>query len=294
MWMKEVCAVCGLTKKAVEYYEKKGLISPGTTEGGYRDFSPEDVGKLQKIALLRELGVSVDDIRQVLVSGCPARVLAAVAEKQETVIADARRKQRLLIRLSEGASFDEIGAEAARLLEHQTILERLQRLFPGTYGQFIGLHFAPYLRDPIETDEQKTACREIVAFLDNAEPIAFPEELKGYLEEVTTLWDPGEMQRGVQAGLDKLLADTEGYLDGNREDLEWYMAYRGSAAFRQSPAGRMQELLRQFQRQSGYEDVFLPNLRRLSPSYRAYMERLEAANAVFLSRYPEAAGWKDE
>ena len=82
MWIKEVCAVCGLTKKAVEYYEKKGLISPETTEGGYRDFSQEDVGRLQKIALLRELGMSVEDIRQVLCSDSPARLLAAAARKQ--------------------------------------------------------------------------------------------------------------------------------------------------------------------------------------------------------------------
>ncbi len=294
MWIKEVCAVCGLTKKAVEYYEKKGLISPETTEGGYRDFSREDVGRLQKIALLRELGMSVEDIRQVLCSDSPARLLAAAARKQEAAIADARRKQRLLARLGEGAPFDEISAEAAHLVENQTILDRLQRLFPGPYGRFIGLHFAPYLQDPIETEEQRAAGREIVAFLDNAEQIDFPDELMDYLEEVTSHWDPDELQRGMQEGLDKMLGDTEAYLDDNKESLEQYMAYRRSEEFRQSPAGRMQELLRQFQRQSGYLEIFLPNLRRLSPSYRAYMEQLEAANGVFLSRYPDAAGWNDD
>lgn len=40
---------------------------------------------------------------------------------------------------------------------------------------------------------------------------------------------------------------------------------------------------KEFQKESGYNDVFIPAMRRLSPSYGAYYKALEEANEVFLS-----------
>ena len=64
--INEVCKTCALTKKAVEYYIEQGLISPCILENGYRDFSKDDVERLKKISVLRQLGLSVADIRRTL------------------------------------------------------------------------------------------------------------------------------------------------------------------------------------------------------------------------------------
>jgi len=51
MLINEVCKRCGLTKKAIEYYEEQGLTRPQIMENGYRVFSEDDVIQLNKIEL---------------------------------------------------------------------------------------------------------------------------------------------------------------------------------------------------------------------------------------------------
>lgn len=67
MKIKEVCERTGLTRRAVRFYEEKGLVSPDIDAGNeYRDYSEADVRRLQLVARLRELRFSVDRIRRVL------------------------------------------------------------------------------------------------------------------------------------------------------------------------------------------------------------------------------------
>jgi hypothetical protein len=42
-----------------------------------------------------------------------------------------------------------------------------------------------------------------------------------------------------------------------------------------------------FQQESGYYDIFIENLKILSDSYREYFEKLQAANKVFVNKYPQ-------
>ena len=49
MLIKDVCKECKLTKKAVEYYEQEGLISPRVEDNGYRNYSDEDISLLKEI-----------------------------------------------------------------------------------------------------------------------------------------------------------------------------------------------------------------------------------------------------
>lgn len=67
MKIKEVCERTGLPRRAVRFYEEKGLVSPDIDAGNeYRDYSEADVRRLQLVARLRELRFSVDRIRRVL------------------------------------------------------------------------------------------------------------------------------------------------------------------------------------------------------------------------------------
>lgn len=67
MLINEVCKRCGLTKKAIEYYEEQGLTRPQIMGNGYRAFSEDDVIRLNKIAVLRGLGISVSAMSTPLV-----------------------------------------------------------------------------------------------------------------------------------------------------------------------------------------------------------------------------------
>ena len=80
--INEICNSTGLTKKAIEYYQIKGLISPNITDNGYRDFSDKDLSQLKQIALLRRLDLTVSDIGEILVSEHPNRTLKQVQTKK--------------------------------------------------------------------------------------------------------------------------------------------------------------------------------------------------------------------
>lgn len=67
MKIKEVCERTGLTRRAVRFYEEKGLISPEIREENeYRDYTETDVRRLQLVARLRGYRFSVEEIRRLL------------------------------------------------------------------------------------------------------------------------------------------------------------------------------------------------------------------------------------
>ncbi|WP_446450397.1 MerR family transcriptional regulator [Tuanshanicoccus lijuaniae] len=66
MLRHEVQSKTDLTRKAIEYYEDKGLISPHKSENGYREYSEEDLNQLTKIAMFRKVGLDVAEIKECL------------------------------------------------------------------------------------------------------------------------------------------------------------------------------------------------------------------------------------
>lgn len=65
MTIKETEQLTGLARSNIRFYEKEKLISPArNTKNGYREYSEEDIKNIQKIASLRTLGISIEDIRK--------------------------------------------------------------------------------------------------------------------------------------------------------------------------------------------------------------------------------------
>lgn len=63
----EVSRKLGLNPQTLYFYERIGLIpSPLRTEAGYRLFSQEDVDRLAFITQTKAMGLSLDDIREIL------------------------------------------------------------------------------------------------------------------------------------------------------------------------------------------------------------------------------------
>lgn len=67
MTIKEAEERTGLSRSNIRFYEKEGLISPLRNAGNsYRDYTERDVEELRKIAYLRTLGISIEDIRRIV------------------------------------------------------------------------------------------------------------------------------------------------------------------------------------------------------------------------------------
>ena len=291
MLINEICKKCSLTKKAIEYYVGQGLVCPSVQENGYRNFSEEDAERLKKISILRNLGLSIADIR-VLLSEQAAFTLKEIAHRQKLEIAALEEKQQLIQELAVNQDWERVHGKLRQLEKKQSILERLQNVFPGYYGRYVCVHFAPYLDEPIVTDEQQEAFNTIIEFLDNTD-FDIPDDLQKYLDEVLS-----EAATRCGGGIDgfaekmsvsmrEAVQDPEKFLEKNREIIEIYQAYKKSDEYKASPAYRLEESLRQFGKLSGYNDIFIPAMCRLSQPYREYQEKSKKADEKLMQEYPQ-------
>lgn len=84
MTIKEAETRTGLTRSNIRFYEKEKLIVPSRSrQNGYRNYSQSDIEAIQKIACLRTLGISIEDIR-CIISGKAS--LHEILEKQHAVL----------------------------------------------------------------------------------------------------------------------------------------------------------------------------------------------------------------
>jgi DNA-binding transcriptional MerR regulator len=67
MQVGELAGRTGLTIRALHHYHQIGLLKPSLyTEGGYRRYTAVDIARLQQIVSLRQLGFSLEEIRDCL------------------------------------------------------------------------------------------------------------------------------------------------------------------------------------------------------------------------------------
>ena len=84
MTIKDVEERTGLSRSNIRFYEKEKLIEPSRNESnGYRDYSENDVENIKKIAYLRTLGISIEDIRSIISEKVTLR---ETLEKQNEVL----------------------------------------------------------------------------------------------------------------------------------------------------------------------------------------------------------------
>ena len=78
MQIREVEEATGLSRSNIRYYEKEELFVPERDpNNGYKEYSSENVEDIKKIAFLRTLGVSVEDIRHVIRGEIPLQTVIA-------------------------------------------------------------------------------------------------------------------------------------------------------------------------------------------------------------------------
>lgn len=287
MLIHEVCNLCGLTKKAVEYYEQQGFIQPQVLDNGYRNYDAKQADTLKEIAVLRRCGLAITDIRTVLSSTNKPLALARYKHLNELRIKRLNATQTCIDSLIEYYDIEKGFLQLGQMdVSPVSIRERLVLAFPGSFGLFLSFHFGRFLDEPIQTTEQRAAYDKVVAYLDSVASY-ISEELGVYLEQAIPLYQDDAI-RQYEGDLNRLMEQAIADPDAlfRSMNIEQYIAYRTSEAFKQSPAGQLSDLLIAFQKSSGYADVFLKNLKLLSPAYRQYCDSLERVNRIITEQYP--------
>lgn len=91
MRINKVEELVGINKKNIRFYEEKGLLNPvRNAENGYREYSEEDVENLQKIKLLRQLSIPIEEILKLqqgylTLEDCMRRHIIALDREEENI-----------------------------------------------------------------------------------------------------------------------------------------------------------------------------------------------------------------
>lgn len=94
----EVARLCDVSVRTVQYYDSRGILIPSElSEGGRRLYSEEDVRKMRIICFLRQAGLSIGSIGQLMEEKDPGSVIEILLSQQEEQLREevAEREQQL-------------------------------------------------------------------------------------------------------------------------------------------------------------------------------------------------------
>ena len=278
MLRNEVQEKTNLSRKAIEYYEEKGLVHPKKLENGYRDYSDGDVEVLKKISLLRNLGLSISEIALYLDS--KEEVLASILRRKEHELDICEKRKNVLNLIVKGESMDLINEELAIIETQETIYDKLIRIFPGYFGQLIFSSYKIFLNESLDKDEE-AAFNEYIKFLDSLPNFDLSKQEKDYIETISSSFDMKTLD-DVNKG--KLLAveNAETWLEDNKDYIEVYKEYKNTDEYKNGLIKSIQDKLKKFMQENNYYEKAIPLIRKFSKSYNAYYEKLLKANEEYL------------
>lgn len=97
--VKEMSNFTGVSVRTLHYYDEIGLLPPAyVTPAGYRQYCTADIVKLQKILLLKEVGLSLSDIKKIIMHKNPD-MQKFIFEKQLEILSLKKRRIDELIEI---------------------------------------------------------------------------------------------------------------------------------------------------------------------------------------------------
>ena len=91
----EIAKLCGVSVRTVQYYDSRGILIPcQLSEGGRRLYSDDDLQQLKVICFLREIGLPIHSISQLLSEEHPEDVLTLLLEQQQETLRTELAKQQ--------------------------------------------------------------------------------------------------------------------------------------------------------------------------------------------------------
>ena len=83
----EIAKLCGVSVRTVQYYDTRGILTPSElTEGGRRLYSEDDLKRMKIICFLRDAGISINSIGELLSEDDPSSVISVLLEQQEQLL----------------------------------------------------------------------------------------------------------------------------------------------------------------------------------------------------------------
>lgn len=162
----------------------------------------------------------------------------------------------------------------------ESIYERLERLFPGYFGQMLFVAYQPFLNESLGKDEEE-AFEKYVDYLDNLPLFQLSKDEQNYIEKISSTFD---MQTLKKVNKDKINAieNVEKWLKENDNTISQYEEYKNSEEYQKSLMKQIQDKLQNFMKDNKYYEIAIPLIRKFSKSYDDYYKKLIVANDKYL------------
>lgn len=275
MKINDVIKEVDLSKRAIKYYEAEGLLKVQRNHNGYRDYSKENIETLKEISIYRKLGISIQDIKDIQKNKNDA-ILTDILKKMEMELTEKSYEVNALRNYIQTRNVEDIYDQ----IDYQTIANAIQDAIPGFIGFYFINHFLPYLQIKIETKEQQEAYDKIVEYWDNSE-IKLPLNYKitGYL---LYKFMPKPTMKDMIKKMDQTILEYTQITPEKYEKLKKQVLngvkVKNNFLYKHSIAGITQRRFMKELQDKGYNDIFIPNMIKLSPKYKEYHDALQSVN----------------
>ena len=83
----EIAKLCGVSVRTVQYYDSRNILVPSElSEGGRRLYSENDLKRMRIICFLREAGLPINSISELLAEEHPENIISILLDQQEHVL----------------------------------------------------------------------------------------------------------------------------------------------------------------------------------------------------------------
>jgi DNA-binding transcriptional MerR regulator len=200
MRIGEIAALVGVTPRAVRHYHHLGLLpEPVRRANGYREYGVRDAVLLARIRRLTELGLGLDEVRDVVADDAGRDLVEVLEEldedlaRQEALIHGRRARLAPLLAQARGGELTAEGPVSPLLAQMFGDMVRASAALPGP--------------EPAMAAKD----RELLALLDTVAPAQEQERLMETMRRITEA--PGAMERAYA-----LYADLDALADADPAD----------------------------------------------------------------------------
>lgn len=149
----EIAKLCGVSVRTVQYYDRRKILSPSElSEGGRRLYSEQDLSKMKIICFLKDTGLPLSSIAQLLSEENPGSVISVLLEQQkkelETEITESQKKLEVLEGIRKNLknldSLESIG-DIARIMKSKDKLKKVRTILLATAIPFLIMEWSSIL-----------------------------------------------------------------------------------------------------------------------------------------------------
>ena len=273
MRLNEVIKQVDLSKRAIKFYEEKGLLKTKRDSNGYRNYTDKDISLLKEISSYRKMGIGLSDIKKILNDKSVLKQILIEKKKEITI---SQNELEALEKFIENNNIEELYDS----VDYKTLADAIQNSIPGFYGYYFLNHFLPYLQIRIQTKEQQEAYNRLIEFWDNTNiRIPFLMKLNSWiLFKLNSKKSPIVQIEQIDSQIKEMLNPTEEEYEKLKKKVNDGYKLKNSIFYKYSLIGISQRKFMMELQNKGYNDIFIPSMIALSPKYKEYHNALMAIN----------------